>query len=112
MEKKGRMEKKNRKLSSGGLSVRRWTWSSTMACSEAPAELSLGAASCEEQEPVDTLGLTVQIPFATFLFGSPRPWLSPPSCLSILSNNRRMKTPTNKRECSSPTDGALTQQGE
>lgn len=37
----------------------------------------------EEREPGGTskMSLNIQIPFAALLFGSPRPWPCPPSCL-------------------------------
>lgn len=45
--------------------------------------LSLGLVIWEDCESVDTLQMDLNIhPFATFLFGSPCPWLSPPSLLS------------------------------
>lgn len=90
-EKKGRW-KRNRKLSSGA------TVSKTLGISSVElfwdVLVSLGPAAWEDHEPADTLkmGLNTQIPFASFLFGSPCPWLSPPFCLSILSNNTGMET--------------------
>lgn len=74
-------------------SVRSWGFLQ-WHCSGLPGDLILGLAAWEEHEPVDTLkmGLNPEIPFAPFLFGSPRPSLSPPFCLSILSNNMGMET--------------------
>ena len=81
------MEEKNRKLSSGSMVRKELETSPMMALFWVPGDLLPDPEIWEELEPVDTLkmSLNIQIPFAAFLFGSPCPWLSPPSCLSILS---------------------------
>lgn len=86
-EKKGKMEEKNRKLCSGSMVRKELETSPMTALFWVPADLSPDPEIWEEREPVDTLkmSLNIQIPFATFLFCSPCPWLSPPSCLSVLS---------------------------
>lgn len=54
-----------------------------VGCLGVPGDLSLGLVIWEDCEPVDTLQMDLNIhPFATFLFGSPCPWLSLPSCFS------------------------------
>lgn len=89
LKKRERKERKNvrekQKIGQELWSVRSWRRPQWWDCLGAvPGDLSLGPVIWEDCEPVDTLqmDLNIQIPFATFLFGSPCSWLSPPSCLS------------------------------
>lgn len=72
-----------------------------------PCNLVYRLRACKHFE----MGLDIQIPFATFLFDAPCPWLSPPHVLgflpsALLSVHMGLKTHTNKTECFSSTNGA------